>query len=407
MSDASPVHVLVIDDSAVVRHTVTRLLRPQDGWRLTVAPDPIVGLERIRVDPPDVILLDLEMPRMDGLTFLRHLMATKPIPVVLCSGYAEHGTRLALSALETGAVEIFPKPRLAVKKFLQESAPSLASVLRRAAQAAPSLRRGWRPDVRPEGPFGNGPAAGIAAGSASPRAGPRAGEGGAPAPTPRQPASREPTGAAPRGAGGAPRSWRRTVLLGASMGGPQAIRHILTEFPANGPGCLIVQHMPQGFTAEFARRLDRTVAMEVREAEDGDRVVEGRALVAPGGRHLAVEAGPGRPVVRVTDTDPVHGHRPSVDVLFRSAAGALGPDVVAAILTGMGEDGADGLRALADAGARTLVQDRASSVVYGMPGAALDRGAGERTVSLRRMAPVLLELAAQDTPAPTSSGAPA
>lgn len=388
MTTSAPLHVLVVDDSAVVRHTVTRLLGAEDGWRLTAAPDPVVGLERIRVESPDVILLDLEMPRMDGLTFLRHLMATEPIPVVICSGYAEHGTRLALAALDAGAVEIFPKPRLGVKEFLERSGPSLTSVLRRAASAAPSLRRGWRPDpgtdraLRPA-PDGSPSAARVQDSAVPDR--------------PRT-ASAEPT--AVQG------PWSRTVLLGASMGGPDAIRSILTRFPADAPPCLVVQHMPERFTTTFARRLDEMVLPEVREAESGDPVLPGQVLVAPGGRHLVVESRSRGPVVQIVDSAPVHDHRPSVDVLFESAATVLGSAVVAAVLTGMGEDGAGGLEALARAGARTLVQDRASSVVWGMPGAALTRHAGHRSVPLRRLGEVVLELArkAPKGPAASASG---
>jgi two-component system chemotaxis response regulator CheB len=184
------------------------------------------------------------------------------------------------------------------------------------------------------------------------------------------------------------------------MGGPEAIRLILSEFPADGPACLIVQHMPERFTGEFARRLDETVAMEVREAAAGDPLARGQVLVAPGGRHLVLESGARGPVVRIADGEPVQGHRPSVDVLFESAARVLGKSAVAALLTGMGEDGAEGLLALANAGARTVIQDRASSVVWGMPGAALERGASTRVVPLTRMAEVLLELAAGHGGAP-------
>lgn len=393
MKQESPLHVLVIDDSAVVRHTVTRLLRPEEGWRLTVAPDPIVGLERIRVDAPDVILLDLEMPRMDGLTFLRHLMATGPIPVVICSGYAEHGTRVALAALEAGAVEIFPKPQLAVKEFLQQSGPSLASVLRRAAAAGSSLRPGWRPEVWPEKLLRR--ESDTPVGRRSGRRGRRATDvaGG--------PGGEEQAEGVCRNGGG---DWAKTILLGASMGGPEAIRQILSEFPADGPACVVVQHMPEKFTAEFARRLDRHVAIEVREAAAGDRVVPGRVLIAPGGRHLVLEAGRQGPTVQIKETEHVHGHRPSVDVFFESAAKVVAPAAVAGLLTGMGEDGAAGLLALARAGASTLVQDRASAVVFGMPGAALDCGAAVDAIPLKRMATVLLELARGRAPTATALG---
>jgi two-component system chemotaxis response regulator CheB len=394
MKREKTLHVLVIDDSAVVRHTVTRLLRPEEGWRLSVAPDPIVGLDRIRVDAPDVILLDLEMPRMDGLTFLRHLMATGPIPVVICSGYAEHGTRVALSALEAGAVEIFPKPRLAVKEFLQQSAPSLASVLRRAASAGSALRPGWRPEVRPESLQRR--ASDTPAGRQSGKYGRRATD---------VVRVQDSAGLGHAAGENGRRLWPKPILLGASMGGPEAIRRILSGFPADAPACVVVQHMPERFTAEFARRLDQNAAMEVREAATGDRLVPGRVLIAPGGRHLVMEAGPQGPTVRVTDTDPVHGHRPSVDVLFESAARVLGSAAVAGVLTGMGEDGAAGLLALAQAGARTLVQDRASAVVFGMPGAALDRGAAVDAIPLKRMGAVLLELAYGRAPVSAGAGA--
>jgi len=366
MSD-KPLHVLVIDDSAVVRHTVTRLLAPMDGWRLETAPDPVVGLERIRNETPDVILLDLEMPRMDGLTFLRHIMATEPIPVVICSGYAAHGTRLAMAALEAGAVEILPKPRLAVKEFLEGAGSALVSVLREAAAAGPSLKRRWRREVPGDFKLVRTP-------------------GGRGLSAARQTAP--PGGAHPSGA---------TILIGASMGGPEALRQILAEFPSDGAACVVVQHMPKHFTSAFANRLDQVLAMNVREAEDGDPVVPGQVLVAPGGRHLQLEAGPGGPLARIVDGSPVHGHMPSVDVLFESSARVLGPSAIAAVLTGMGVDGAQGLRALANAGAQTLVQDESSCIVFGMPGAALDRGGAQRLVPLGRIGQLLLELADQGT----------
>ena len=372
MNDTT-LHVLVVDDSAVVRHTVGRLLQPSDGWRLTTAPDPVVALDRMRGQAPDVILLDLEMPRMDGLTFLRHVMATEPIPVVICSGYAAHGTRLALAALEAGAVEIFPKPRLGVKAFLEGAGPSLTSVLRAAAAAGPSLKRRWRSRLDAEPWFQSG-----------------AGRSPGPAPSTR---------VGNVGSAGA------TVLLGASMGGPEALRRILSEFPANGPACVVVQHMPEHFTAAFASRLDRMVPMEVREAGDGDPVVPGRVLIARGGRHLVVEGGKAGTHVRLVEGAPVQGHIPSVDVLFESAASVLGSSAVAAVLTGMGNDGAAGLHALAEAGAQTLVQDEASCTVFGMPGAALEKGGAQRLVPLPQIGRRLLELAGVGPTAAPGHGA--
>ena len=356
--------VLVVDDSAVVRYTVTRLLTEAEGWSVSVAPDPVVALDRIRRDPPDVILLDLEMPRMDGLTFLRHLMATTPVPVVVCSSHTGQGTDAALAAMEAGAVEVFPKPKLAVTALEEGSGASLEDVLRRSAAKGGSLRRAWRPERRSislslpheaEGAVGQ---------------------------------ARKPLQSTLR-----PTFTDRVVLIGASTGGPEALKRILTGLPADGPACLVVQHMLEPFTEAYARRLDAAVPMRVKLAAPGDRVQRGLVLIAPGGSHLIIRASPDGPVVDLVVEPPVNGHRPSVNVLFESAVSILAPHVVGVVLTGMGDDGAMGLHALRQAGAATLVQDQETSTVFGMPGAAIARGGAMLTVPLDRMADRIMTLA--------------
>jgi two-component system chemotaxis response regulator CheB len=356
--------VLVVDDSAVVRYTVTRLLSKAEGWSVSVAPDPVVALDRIRRDPPDVILLDLEMPRMDGLTFLRHLMATTPVPVVVCSSHAGPGTEAALAAMEAGAVEVFPKSKLAVKVLDEDSGVSLEDVLGRSAAAAGSLRRAWRPERR----------------SISLTL-PQEAEGA--------------VGQASKAAKSTlrPTSTDHVVLIGASTGGPEALKRILTGLPADGPACLVVQHMLEPFTEAYARRLDAAVPMRVKLAAPGDRIQRGLVLIAPGGSHLIIHASADGPVADLVDEPPVNGHRPSVNVLFESAVSILAPHMVGVVLTGMGNDGATGLHALRQAGAVTLVQDQETSTVFGMPGAAIAHGGAMHTVPLDRMADRIMTLA--------------
>jgi len=367
-------HVLVVDDSAVVRETVSRLLGRIQGWEVTTAGDSVIALERIRRDRPDVVLLDLEMPRMDGLTLLRHLMATDPVPVVVCSSHADHGTETALAALELGAVEIFPKPQLGWRACLDDSGAALTETLRRAAAAGPALKRGWRSPTRRQVPsLVQRPARVL----------------GAPSKAEREVAS--PKADSIQGSG------ERTVLIGASMGGSDAIRHIISELPVDGPPCLVVLHMPAPFTGTFARRLNAQVAMEVREAASGDAVLPGRVLVAPGGRQMALRRGLTGVEIEVTDDGPVKGHRPSVDVLFRSAARVVGGDAVAVVLTGMGDDGSEGLLALRRAGASTLAQDEATSTIFGMPRAAIEVGAAREVLPLGRIGARMLALARSTT----------
>ncbi len=338
--------VLVVDDSAVVRQALALVLG-RAGMIVATANDPMIAMGRLERERPDAIVLDLEMPRMDGLTFLRKLMAEDPLPVVVCSGLAGPRTELALQALEAGAVDVISKPRLGVKEFLEGSAAQIVQVVRAAAQARVSRRPGVDP-----------PAVAV----------------------PPRPAH----GASARG------SPRSIVVMGASTGGTEALRALLEAMPRDAPGIAIVQHMPEIFTAQFARRLDRSCRIEVKEAARDDRVIPGRALIARGNHHLVVRRAGEQYLVDVLDGPAESLHRPSVDVLFRSAAEAAGPDAVGVLLTGMGEDGAAGMSLLKAAGAHTIAQDEETSVVFGMPREAIARGAVDEVLPLARIARAIL-----------------
>jgi two-component system chemotaxis response regulator CheB len=344
-------HVLVVDDSAVVRQMLTQILCQDPALTVTVAAHPLIAMEKMKWARPDVIVLDLEMPEMDGLSFLQKLMAENPIPVVICSGLAARGTEAAFRALEAGAVAIIEKPQLGVKGFLHDSAVMLRDTVVSAMEARIG-RLGRRPAARP------------AADAALPAATLRA-------------------------------TTDKVIALGASTGGTEALRTILQALPPDAPGLLVVQHMPAIFTQAFAERLDASCRITVKEAADGDRVLEGRALVAPGNRHLRLRRTGGHYVVELGDGPLVSRHRPSVDALFSSVARAAGSNAVGAILTGMGDDGAAGLLEMRRAGAATLAQDEDSCVVFGMPREAIARGATEEVVSLEAMAGALMRRAAE------------
>jgi two-component system chemotaxis response regulator CheB len=346
--------ILVVDDSAVVRQALAQILG-RAGLAVATANDPIIAMDKMRRERPDAIVLDIEMPRMDGLTFLRKIMAEDPIPVVVCSGLAGPGTDIALRALEEGAVDLVEKPRLGVKGFLEESAARLVHVVRAAVLSRVRRRPAAAPAPRLAGPKLSADAV------IPPRPAARGGDAG------------------------------RVIVVGASTGGTEALRLLLEALPPDAPGIAIVQHMPPVFTAQFASRLDRSCRIEVKEAAQGDRLYPGRALVAPGDRHLALRRAGAEYVVDVLTGPPVSMHRPSVNVLFRSAAQAAGGRAAGVILTGMGDDGADGLAELRAAGARTLAQDEASCVVFGMPKEAIARGAVEDVLPLPRIAPALLD----------------
>lgn len=342
---AVPLKVLVIDDSAIVRQTLAQLLTERGGMEVTVAADPLLALAKMRQSRPDVIVLDLHLPRMDGLTFLSKLMAEDPLPVVICSAITAELDNAALAALERGAVDIINKPKLGVRDFLHDSAVLIIESVRAAAASRPAH------NVQRARPWSESTSAPL-----------------------RRPATAR----------------MRICALGASTGGTEALVRVLPRLPSDGPGIVIVQHMPEGFTAAFARRLDQMCAMHVREAAQGDLVQPGVALVAPGNRHLLLrKAGP-HYAIALEDGPLVLRHRPSVDVLFNSVASVAGPDAVGVIMTGMGSDGADGLSAMRAAGATTLAQDEGSCVVFGMPKEAIARGAVEQIVPLEGLAEAIL-----------------
>lgn len=343
------VRVFVVDDSAVVRQALMHMLQGHADIELAgSAPNPLIAAPAIRKSAPDVLLLDIEMPGMDGLTFLRQQMAEKPIPTVICSTLTESGSAMALEALAAGAVAVVGKPRLGLKQFLEDTSRDLVQTLRAAARARPRS------------------APGASAARATPRPG---------------------TAAPVLHA----LSVNKPVVLGSSTGGTQAIETILLELPADAPGIAIVQHMPANFTAMYAKRLDGVCEMNVREARDGDRLERGLVLIAPGGRHMQLRKAAGQYHVAVIDGPPVNRHTPSVDVLFQSAAECAGRDALAILLTGMGNDGARGMKLLHDRGARTIAQDETTCVVFGMPMEAIRLGAVDTVLPLSRMAEALLQ----------------
>jgi two-component system chemotaxis response regulator CheB len=351
------IKVYVVDDSAVVRQTLLHLLTGDPEIELMgSAPNPLIAGPVIRKARPDVLLLDIEMPGMDGLTFLRQLMAESPIPTVICSTLTSDGSQMALEALSAGAVAVVAKPRLGLKQFLEESRRELVRTLKTAARSRP--RAGMAPVAR-----GTGAAAAAAARPAAPR---------------------------PALAGLHALAVNKPVVIGSSTGGTQALELVLTSLPGDAPGIAITQHMPEKFTAMYAQRLDGLCAMNVREARDGDRLERGVVLIAPGGRHLQLRKAGGQYFAVVVDGPPVNRHKPSVEVLFRSVADCAGRDALAIMLTGMGDDGARAMKALHDLGARTLAQDEATCVVFGMPKEAIALGAVDEVLPIGQMARAIL-----------------
>lgn len=349
------VRVLVIDDSASVRQTLVAVLEADpDIEVMGVAPDPFVAARRIQEEVPDVITLDVEMPRMDGITFLRKLMSQKPIPVVMCSSLTEQGSQTLMQALEAGAVDVILKPKIAAADHLSEIGERIRQVVKAAAQARLGAVR--RAAAR-------GPQEKLTADAMLP----------------------PPSGRAMA------KTTEKVVCIGASTGGTESLREVLEALPANAPGIVIVQHMPERFTAAFARRLDGLCQVAVKEAENGDPVLRGHVLVAPGDRHTLLERQGARYTVSVRTGPLVSRHRPSVDVLFRSAARAAGANAVGIIMTGMGDDGARGLEEMRNAGAHTVAQDEATSIVFGMPKEAIARGAAVRILSLDRLAAEIMQ----------------
>jgi len=350
------INVLVVDDSAVVRQVLTQLLENDPAIHVMgAASDPIFALEKMQKEWPDVIVLDVEMPRMDGVTFLRKIMSERPTPVVICSTLTEKGAETTMQAMSAGAVDIITKPKVGLKGFLQEAATEIARAVKAAAGA--NLRRV--------------------------------------APSPASAAQVRPKLTAdailaPASGQAMAETTDRVVAIGTSTGGTQALEVVLTSLPRVCPGIVIVQHMPEKFTAAFAARLNGLCEIEVREAQNGDRVIPGRALIAPGGRHMLLRRSGAQYQVEVVDGPVVNRHRPSVDVLFRSVAKVAGRNALGIIMTGMGDDGAAGLLEMFNAGALTVAQDEASCVVYGMPKEAVKRGAARKIVPLESVAGEIL-----------------
>jgi two-component system chemotaxis response regulator CheB len=339
------IKVMIVDDSAVVRQVLSGLLGAAPGISVTHAvANPLLAIERMKGQWPDVIVLDVEMPKMDGITFLRKLMAERPTPVVICSTLTEKGAQTSMEALAAGAVAIITKPRLDLKQFLHDSADELVGAVRAAA--------------------------GARVGKLGPRPPPVTAKLNADAILPS--ADSKPMTA----------TTERIVAIGTSTGGTQALEEVLSALPRVSPGIVVVQHMPEKFTAAFAARLDTVCEVRVKEADNNDRVLPGQVLIAPGGKHMLLRRTGAQYFVEVVDGPLVNRHRPSVDVLFRSAARAAGANALGVIMTGMGDDGAAGLLEMLKAGARTVAQDEASCVVYGMPKEAVKRGGVEKSVPL-------------------------
>ena len=368
MTHCGVVNVLVVDDSAVVRQVLRELISSEPGMRVQVAGDPQIAESKMRRLRPDVIILDLELPVMDGLSWLRRLMAQDPLPVIVCSAQVGDAAIPAIRALEEGAIEVVTKPRLGVRDFLVESREPLLEAIRAAVGARVGLNR----------PCGPRPA------------------------TTELPPTLRRVAPAPRTVA----AGERLIAIGASTGGPQALEAILSTLPPDSPPILIAQHMPGAFTPAFARRLDELCQISVREAADGDEVARGTALIAPGGRHLKLRPGrPGAPYrIELDDGPTVCGHRPSVDVLFTSVARRAGAHTCAVVLTGMGNDGAAGLLALREAGATTLVESEESCVVYGMPRAALELGGAQTSLAISDIARRLCALARESSAAGDRNG---
>jgi two-component system chemotaxis response regulator CheB len=343
-SASTKIKVLIVDDSALIRTLLTEIVNGQpDMVAVGAAADPLVAREMIRERNPDVLTLDVEMPRMDGLEFLEKLMALRPMPVVMVSTLTEHGADSTMRALELGAIDYVTKPRIDIRRGVSEAGQEIVEKIRIAAGAK------MRTSIRP---------------------------------------------AAPRPAlaaiGNRRVSTEKLIIIGASTGGTEAVKDLLAQLPRDSPGVLIAQHMPAGFTFSFAKRLDSLSRIRVKEAVDGERVLPGHAYIAPGGRHLALDRSGANYVTRILDTEPVNRHRPSVEVLFKSAARHAGPNVLGVMLTGMGKDGAAAMLEMKLAGAYNVAQDEASCVVFGMPREAIAAGAVDQVLPLAEISSHLL-----------------
>lgn len=351
------IRVLIVDDAAVAREAISSVLNADPEIEvMATAADPFIAAQKMQKEIPDVIILDVEMPRMDGLTFLKKIMHQHPLPVIMCSSLAESGSETVIKAMEYGAVDIIQKPRMGTKAFLEESRMRICDAVKAASSARvlpvehpmPSQR------VQPK----------LTADAVLP----------------------------PGSSCAMLETTEKVVVVGASTGGTEALREFLMQFPADAPGIVIVQHMPENFTAAFAKRLDGLCNLTVKEAAEGDSVIRGRALIAPGNRHTLLQRSGARYYVSIKDGPLVSRHRPSVDVLFRSAARYAGKNCIGVIMTGMGDDGAKGMKEMKDAGAVNIAQDEESCVVYGMPKEAVKAGGVDVILPLSRIASKVMQL---------------
>ena len=350
-----PYKVLIVDDSAVVRQAMQAILSEDPDLEVIgTASDPVAAAARIKKTLPDVITLDVEMPRMDGITFLRRLMAQKPIPVVMCSSLVSDASETMMQALEAGAVDVVCKPELGVREFFEESCDRIRDAVKAAAVARLRTRRTIKVEKK---------------------------------------LTADAVLAPPSARTAMARTTDRILAIGASTGGTEALREVLEAMPLDCPPIVVVQHMPGTFTRAFAQRLDGLCQISVKEAENGDRMLRGHALIAPGNLHTLLTRSGANYGVEVRDGPLVSRHKPSVDVLFRSVARVAGKNAVGVIMTGMGDDGARGLREMRDAGASTLGQNEATCVVYGMPREAMKAGGVEKEVPLDHIAPSAIRLA--------------
>jgi len=353
---AENIKVMIVDDSALVRQVISQALAKEPGIEvIATASDPVFALDKMKSLWPDVLIVDIEMPRMDGISFLKKIMAERPTPVIICSSLAESGAQATLDAMAAGAVTIITKPKAALKAFLEDSSNDIVQAVRAAARAnmramsrsttisSPNPMNFNRPKLSADVMISPGAATAMA------------------------------------------KTTDQLIAIGTSTGGTQALEAVLTRLPSTCLGIVIVQHMPEKFTAMFAERLNSLCQIEVREAQNGDRVMPGRALIAPGGRHMMLKRSGAQYIVEVVDGPLVNRHKPSVDVLFRSVAKFAGANALGIIMTGMGDDGARGLKEMHDAGAKTIAQDEASCVVFGMPREAIKLGAADQTLPLDRI----------------------
>jgi len=349
--------VLIVDDSALVRQTLSEIISSDPELEVMgVAADPYFAAKKIADQVPDVITLDVEMPRMDGLTFLRKIMTQHPIPVLIISSLTDRATQMGLRALEYGAVDIITKPQLNTKQFFEESKIRICDAVKAAAKSRVNRRRITEaaPNVEPKLS-----ADAVIAKSSLPK--------------------------------GQMITTDKVLAVGASTGGTEAIASFLMAMPVDCPGIVIVQHMPEKFTTSFANRLNDICAITVKEAQDGDSVLQGQALIAPGNYHMMLKRSGARYYVNVTEGPLVNRHRPSVDVLFRSVAKYAGPNAIGVIMTGMGDDGAKGLLEMHDTGSYTIAQDEKSCVVFGMPREAIKLDAADQVMPLDEMAPFIIK----------------